>query len=61
MPVVIVKMWAGRTVDQKKKLVKGICEAFTGVGISAEAVNIVIEDVPKQNWATGGKLASEEK
>jgi 4-oxalocrotonate tautomerase len=60
MPVVIVEMWAGRTVEQKKTLVKGIIEAFAGIGTPAEAVHIIINDVPKQNWATGGKMASEE-
>ena len=28
MPVVIVEMWEGRTIDQKKKLVEGITESF---------------------------------
>ncbi len=60
MPVVIVEMWAGRTVEQKKTLVKGITDAFGNVGTPAEAVHIIIQDIPKQNWATGGKLASEE-
>jgi phenylpyruvate tautomerase PptA (4-oxalocrotonate tautomerase family) len=32
MPVVIVEMWAGRTVEQKKALVKGIIEAFASIG-----------------------------
>ncbi len=60
MPVVIVEMWAGRTVEQKKTLVKGIIDAFASIGTPAEAVQIIINDVPKQNWASGGKLASEE-
>jgi len=28
MPVVTVEMWQGRTIEQKKKLVEGITEAF---------------------------------
>lgn len=60
MPVVTVEMWEGRTIEQKKQLVEGITLAMTNLGISAEAVHIIIKDVPKHNWATGGKLASEE-
>ncbi len=59
MPVVIVEMWAGRTVEQKRALVEGITQAFTKAGTPAEAVHIVIQDVPKTNWGTGGKLASD--
>lgn len=59
MPVVTVDMWAGRTVEQKKQLVEGITAAFVKIGTPAERVHIILRDVPKQNWATGGKLASE--
>jgi 4-oxalocrotonate tautomerase len=61
MPVVVVEMWDGRTVDQKKILVEGITETFVKIGIPAEAVQVVIHDVPRQNWGLGGKLASESK
>lgn len=60
MPVVIVEMWEGRTIAQKKQLVEGITSAMVNIGIPPQAVNIVIKDNPKHNWATGGKLASEE-
>ena len=60
MPVVTVEWWAGRTVEQKKQLVEGITSVMTNLGIPPQAVNIIIKDIPKHNWATGGKLASEE-
>lgn len=60
MPVVIVEMWEGRTIEQKKQLVEGITAAIVNMGIPPQAVNIIIKDNPKHNWATGGKLASEE-
>ncbi len=59
MPVVIVEMWEGRTVEQKGQLVEGITSSFVKIGVPAEAVHIIIKDNPKHNWATGGKLASE--
>jgi 4-oxalocrotonate tautomerase len=59
MPVVTVEMWEGRTVEQKKQLVEGITSAFVKIGTPAEALQIIMKDNPKHNWATGGKLASE--
>ena len=60
MPVVTVDMWEGRTIEQKKQLVADITSAFTKIGTPAEAVKIIMKDVPKYNWATGGKLDSED-
>lgn len=59
MPVVIVEMWEGRAPDKKKKLVEGITAAFTAIGTPADQVHIILKDNPKQNWASGGRLASE--
>jgi 4-oxalocrotonate tautomerase len=59
MPVVIIEMWEGRTIEQKKKLAEGITSVMTNLGISKDAIQIIIKDNPKHNWATGGKLASE--
>ncbi|MFC2003005.1 2-hydroxymuconate tautomerase [Chloroflexota bacterium] len=59
MPVVIVEMWEGRTIEQKKQLVEGITSVMVNMGVPAEVVHIIIKDNPKHNWASGGKLASE--
>jgi len=59
MPVVNVEMWEGRTIEQKKQLAEGITSAFEKIGASPEGVTIIIKDIPKHNWARGGKLASE--
>ncbi len=59
MPVVIVEMWEGRIIEQKKQLAEGITSSFVNISIPAEAVHIIIKDNPKHNWATAGKLASE--
>ncbi|MFQ6121574.1 MAG: 2-hydroxymuconate tautomerase [Dehalococcoidales bacterium] len=59
MPVVIVEMHEGRTVEQKKQLAESITSSFVKIGVPPEAVHIIIKDNPKHNWASGGKLASE--
>ena len=53
-------MLEGRTVAQKKKLAEEITRVTVEVlGGSPEAVDILITDVKRENWATGGKLWSE--
>lgn len=60
MPVVIVEMWEGRNVEQKKKLVEGITSAFENIGTPPEHLHIIMKDNPKSNWAIAGKLCSED-
>ena len=59
MPVVTIEMWEGRTIEEKRQLVEGITSVMTNLGIPQHAVEIIIKDNPKHNWAVGGKLASE--
>jgi len=59
MPVVIVEMWEGRTLEQKRQLARDLTEAFVKIGTPAEAVHIILKEHPKSCWAQGGKLASE--
>jgi 4-oxalocrotonate tautomerase len=59
MPVVEIYMWAGRSREQKKNIVKGITDAFVKEGTPAEAVTVIIHDIGKGNWGTAGKLADE--
>ncbi len=59
MPVVIVEMWEGRNIDQKRQLVAGITSAITKLGIRPEAVQVIIKDNPKHNWGIAGELASD--
>jgi 4-oxalocrotonate tautomerase len=47
------------TPENKKKTVEGITKVFVDLGIPKEAVEIVIYEAPKSNWATGGQLHSE--
>ena len=59
MPLVIVEMWEGRTIEQKQQLAADITSALMKVGAPQESVQIIIKDNPKHNWAIGGTLASE--
>ena len=60
MPTYRVEMIEGRTVEQKKKLVEEITrESVEVLGGTPEMVDILITDVKRENWATGGKLWTE--
>jgi 4-oxalocrotonate tautomerase len=60
MPLVIVKMLEGRSVEQKRRLVKEITNVvvkFTGA--PEEQVDVIIEDYARENWAKAGTLFSD--
>lgn len=60
MPTINVQLFEGRTVEQKRAFVKAVTEVTVAtLGSSAESVDIIIEDVKRENWATGGKLWSD--
>jgi 4-oxalocrotonate tautomerase len=59
VPVVQVTVWAGMSLENKKKVVEGITKVFVDMGIPSQATTIVITEIPKENWASDGKLHSE--
>ena len=59
MPVVVVYMWSGVSKEAKERVVKGITRVFEELGIPAQAVEVIIQEVPKENWGVSGELASE--
>jgi 4-oxalocrotonate tautomerase len=51
MPHVIVKMYAGRSEQQKKNLAAAITQAvMTTLSHGEDAVSVAIEDVAPENW-----------
>lgn len=62
MPIVRVEMWPGRTHAQKQELARAITEAICNIAhTTPENTIIIFEDVPKENWAQGGRLASDDE
>ena len=61
MPIVRVEMWLGRTHEQKAALAKAITEVMVSIAkTTPETTIVVFEDVPKENWAEAGVLASDQ-
>lgn len=62
MPMIKVEMFEGRTADEKRALVGAITEACVRtIGGSPESVHVLLVDVPRANWATGGVLWSDRR
>ena len=60
MPILRVSMWSGKTKEQKSELAKALTDTMVQVAnVPIESVTIQFEDLPKENWAYGGKLHTE--
>lgn len=60
MPRIIIQAFSGRTLDQKRELVRRITEVTVEVfEVSPETVTIRIEEGEKENFAKAGVLASD--
>jgi len=59
LPVVQVSVWTGMSYENKKKIVEGITSVIQEVGVPREAITIILYEIPKTDWASGGQLHSE--
>ena len=55
---VMTCLWSGFSEDAKRKVISGITDVFTKLGVPREAVEVLIHEVPKENWGLGGEPAS---
>lgn len=58
MPIVQVEILEGRTVDQKRAMVKKVTEAICEtLVVPPERVTIILREMHKENFAQAGKLS----
>jgi len=58
MPTIFVYPSEGRSIDEKRDLVKGVTEAVCkSFAVPPEAVRILIREVKKEDYARAGKLS----
>ncbi|MBB6242474.1 MULTISPECIES: 4-oxalocrotonate tautomerase [unclassified Rhodanobacter] len=61
MPTLHLEMHPGRTLDQKRAFVREVtkttCETL---GCPVESVEILISEVSRELWASGGQLKSDQ-
>jgi 4-oxalocrotonate tautomerase len=62
MPLIHVEMFEGRTPEIKREFVEAITrETCRVLKCEPAAVDIIMRDVKKSDWASGGVLCSEKK
>jgi 4-oxalocrotonate tautomerase len=60
MPFVIVHMWEGRSLAQKRALTRAITEAMVKhASARPDGLHVVIQEYPKENWARAGVLGAD--
>ena len=60
MPTINVQLFEGRTTEQKRAFVQAVTvAACTTLGCEPTAVDVIIQEVKRENWATAGKLWSD--
>lgn len=62
MPIIHVHLIEGRTIDQKRALVKKVTQAVCeSVNVQPDAVKIVLNDMAKHDYAVAGELWVDQK
>jgi 4-oxalocrotonate tautomerase len=62
MPVVRIEMYEGRSMDQKRELVRGVTDVVARVtGNDPESVHVIIEEVKPEHWSIGGLLGPDRR
>ncbi|MDP2728837.1 MAG: 4-oxalocrotonate tautomerase family protein [Dehalococcoidia bacterium] len=60
MPIVKIEWFAGRSTEQKARVAKALTDVLVEIGgAPRDQTYIIFHEEPKENWAIGGKLASE--
>ncbi len=57
--MVQVSVWNGLSEEAKKKIAEGMTKVLEDLSIPKDAVTVIIHEIAKTNWATGGQLHSE--
>ncbi len=61
MPVIRIEMFK-RSEEQKRNLVSELTKAFVNTcGGNKDSIKILITEVDKNNWASGGIISSEKE
>ena len=61
MPIIHIHLLEGRSIEQKRALVKEVTDAVCRtVSVPPEAVKIITHDMAKHDYSTAGVLKSDE-
>ena len=60
MPHIQVQHLAGRSTEQKRELARELTDAYARVtGVKPEKIWVTFQDVPAEDWASGGTLIAD--
>jgi len=59
MPIVHANVWEGFGEEKAKKVIQNITKVFADLGVPAQAVDVIVHEIPKSHWGIGGEPASE--
>ncbi|NMC28281.1 MAG: 4-oxalocrotonate tautomerase [Syntrophomonadaceae bacterium] len=60
MPIINVKMIAGRSLEQKRELAEVLTrEVVRILNVKPEVVELIIDEYPRENWSSAGQLYSD--
>jgi 4-oxalocrotonate tautomerase len=60
MPYITIVLREGRSVEQKREMVKAVTEAIVRTaGAKPDMVHVIVHDEPAHNLARGGTLLSD--
>jgi phenylpyruvate tautomerase PptA (4-oxalocrotonate tautomerase family) len=55
-----IEAFAGRSIEAKRKLYKAIVEGLGVLGIPLDHIEVVLREIPRENWGLrGGRAASD--
>lgn len=57
--VIEISMFAGRSVEAKRRLYAALIRELAAFGVAAHDVKVVIHDEPRENWGIGGQAMSD--
>jgi 4-oxalocrotonate tautomerase len=54
MPLIQISMMPGRTPEQKKGLIRDVCEAVVkNCAVKPESVRVLIQEIAPEHWGVG--------
>lgn len=57
MPIIRVEMFEGRSKEKKRELAQALTDEMVRItGVGEASVNVIIDEIKKENWAAGGEL-----
>lgn len=58
MPVVNVNVWEGIDQEKIEYLIENITKVFVDLDIPADAVSVIVHEIPKEHWGVGGQTCA---